>query len=237
MMSPPAYDVVIPARNEAATIGAVVTAARAANGAGRVIVVDDGSTDGTAGIAADAGAEVVRREGAGDKAQALAAGIAASHADIVVLFDADILRARPLHFEQLAAPLLRGGFAMCCGLIDYGGLKRRLFLRLPPITGLRAIRREVFDAIPVAKLRGFQIEIMINEVIARGRMPTAIMTLPGAGHRSKLRKLGLWRGSRANLAMSLELLHCFTFVPLWTYWSYLRNLTILPQTSISPPRT
>ena len=43
----PAYDVVIPARDEAPTITGVVRAARAAPGAGRVVVVDDGSTDGT----------------------------------------------------------------------------------------------------------------------------------------------------------------------------------------------
>jgi hypothetical protein len=40
-------------------------------------------------------------------------------------------------------------------------------------------------------------------------------------------KLGLFRGTRAHLAMTLELLHCLTFVPLWTYRTYLENLTIL----------
>jgi len=47
----PAYDVVIPARDEALTVAGVVRAARAAPGAGRVVVVDDGWTDGTAAAA------------------------------------------------------------------------------------------------------------------------------------------------------------------------------------------
>jgi len=223
------YDVIIPARDEAPTIGAVVRAARAAPNALRVIVVDDGSLDGTAQEARASGAEVIASRGRFSKALALATGAASSQSDILVFFDADILSVMPQHFEQLAGPVAAGAFAMCCGIVDYGRRRNPLFLRLPPITGMRALRREVFEAIPEAKLSGFQIEIMINEVVARGGMPAGIRVLDGTGHRSKIEKLGRWRGMRAHLAMTAELLHCFTFVPLWTYRSYLRNLTVLPS--------
>lgn len=116
---------------------------------------------------------------------------------------------------------------MCCGLVDRGRLRATLFTRLPPITGLRAVRREVFTAIPESKLNGFQIEIMINEVVARAGSKTAIRVLAGTGHRSKLSKQGFWRGLHAHASMTAELLHCFAFVPIWTYRSYLSNLTIL----------
>jgi glycosyltransferase involved in cell wall biosynthesis len=224
-------DVVIPARDEAPTIAAVIRAAREARGVDRVLVVDDGSTDDTAAVARAAGAEVIASFGSGSKALALATGVAASDADIVLFFDADILRVTPEHFDMLAAPVVSGEFVMCCGLVDYGPLRNPFFLRLPPITGLRALRREIFDAIPPEKLNGFQIEIMINEVVARAAMPAAIRVLPGIGHRSKVEKLGLWRGVRAHLGMTAELLHCLTFVPLWTYGSYLRNLTVLTSES------
>ena len=221
------YDVIIPARNEASTIGAVVRAARLAPGAARVIVVNDGSSDDTAAIATADGAEVLSSRGAGSKALALATGIAESKAAVVVFFDSDILNPAPEHFALLASGVLDGTFAMCCGIIDYGAIRNPIFLRLPPITGLRAIRREVFESIQPDRLRGFQIEIMINEVVARGRMPAAIRVLRGAGHRSKAQKMGLLRGTRAHLAMTAELLHCLTFVPLWTYGAYLNNLTVL----------
>ena len=55
----------------------------------------------------------------------------------------------------------------------------------------------------------------------------AMRVLRGIGHRSKIEKLGAIRGTRAHVSMTFELLQCLTFVPLWTYGSYLRNLTVL----------
>ena len=222
------FDVIIPARDEALTVGDVIRAAREARGVGRVVVVDDHSTDDTAAIARRMGAEVLSSQGRGSKALALATGVAATSSDALVFFDADILGARPEHFERLAAPLT-DGFAMSLGLVDYGSRRNAFYMRLPPITGLRAVRRSVFESVASDRRNGFQIEIMINEVVARGRMRTAIRTLHGTRHRSKVAKLGLVRGLRAHASMSLELLHCLTFVPLWTYGSYLRNLTVLPD--------
>lgn len=220
------FDVVIPARDEGPTVAAVVRAARASRGAQRVLVVDDHSTDDTAAVARNAGAEVILSRGNGSKALALTTGVEATSGDALVFFDADILGAEPAHFDQLASPL-DDGYAMSLGLVDYGRLRNALYMRLPPITGLRAVRRDVFEAIAMEKRNGFQIEIMINEVVARGRMRTAVRTLHGTRHRSKVAKLGWRRGLRAHAAMSLELLHCLTFVPLWTYISYLRRLTVL----------
>jgi hypothetical protein len=67
--------VVVPVFNEAATIGHVVAAARAH---APVLVVDDGSTDGSGEAAAVAGAEVLRHRRRLGKGQALRAGIAAA---------------------------------------------------------------------------------------------------------------------------------------------------------------
>jgi glycosyltransferase involved in cell wall biosynthesis len=234
----PAYDVVIPARDEEPTVAGVVRAARTAKGAGRVLVVDDGSSDRTAELAKAAGATVIRARPAGEpgsKAQALAQGVAATEADVLVFFDADLLDVRPVHFEALAEPVLAGDAWLSCGMISYGRLRDPFFLRLPPITGLRAIRREVFAAIPDSKRNGFQIEIMINEVVARRGLPSTIRVLPGLQHRSKVQKVGWRRGLPSHLAMTRELLACLRFVPLWTYRAYLSHLRVLPPAGSSAP--
>jgi hypothetical protein len=66
--------VVIPAKNEAGLIGATVRAARGLPGADVVVVVDDGSADGTAAKAREAGAIVVRHPRNRGKAAAMETG-------------------------------------------------------------------------------------------------------------------------------------------------------------------
>ena len=85
--------VVIPAYNERDGIGPTVTEVRrvleASGHAFEVLVVDDGSTDGTGQAASAAGAVVVRlaeNRGYGD---ALKTGIVRSHGDLVVIIDGD----------------------------------------------------------------------------------------------------------------------------------------------------
>lgn len=66
---------VVPCKDEAERIAATVTAVAALPSVGRVVVVDDGSSDGTAEVARAAGAEVVRHERNRGKAAALETGV------------------------------------------------------------------------------------------------------------------------------------------------------------------
>lgn len=89
--------VVIPARNEEQRIGMVIRAVLAQRAAGRdvdVLVVDDGSSDGTAAVARSAGARVIRLHGeSGNPAAARNQGAAACSGDPIVFLDADCVPA------------------------------------------------------------------------------------------------------------------------------------------------
>src|SRR3954451_19671731 len=87
--------VVIPARDAEAMIGRTVTAACAQDldGPFEVIVVDDGSSDDTGRIAADAGARVVRNANPVGPADARNAGVAAAAAPLIAFTDADCVPA------------------------------------------------------------------------------------------------------------------------------------------------
>lgn len=87
--------IVIPARNEAGALAAVLEAVRRQAVAGcelEVVVVDDGSTDGTAEVGRSAGARVLQGVGPdapGNPAAARNLGAAAATGDPIVFLDAD----------------------------------------------------------------------------------------------------------------------------------------------------
>ena len=78
---------VVPALDEAATIGAVVAGAAAS--CDEVVVVDNASADATAARAADAGAHVVREPRRGYGAACLTGALAADPAAVLLFLDGD----------------------------------------------------------------------------------------------------------------------------------------------------
>ena len=110
--------VCIPCRDEAATIGPLVsmvrhTLMRKVPLVDELIVLDDRSTDDTAAVAASAGATVVaigdvhlvHGEGHG-KGNALWSGLVASKGDFVVYMDGDVTSYQPDWIGKLLAPLI-----------------------------------------------------------------------------------------------------------------------------------
>ena len=116
----------IPAYNEAATIGEVLERIAALGLEAQVIVVDDGSTDETATIAEAAGATVVRQANRG-KGAAIRAAIAEANGDIGVIQDAD-MEYDPADVPSLIEPIVSGHADVVYGSRLRGGKPQRAFL-------------------------------------------------------------------------------------------------------------
>jgi len=178
MPSPdPRITVVIPAKEESATIAAAVTQAR--RYAGQVVVVDGQSRDGTAERARLAAAHVVCDDGLG-KGQALRIGAERARGEVLVFMDADGSH-DPADIPRLAGPVLRGEADLVIGSRMLGGsdelhgtfdnfvrntgscllavlVNRRWDTRLTDIeNGFRAVRKDVMRALGTRE-RGFVIE-------------------------------------------------------------------------------
>ena len=197
---------IIPAFNEAASIKRVIEGIRVA--VDHVLVVDDGSTDGTGGIARAAGAEVVECAGNRGKGRAIRAGIAVvagrgfTHA---LLLDGDMQ-----HLPS-EAPMLLEAAASTGADVVLG--ERRFDREAMPASryqanrlgsrvlswfigtrfqdtqcGYRVLRLAALDNIEL-RARGYDIETeMLVKLARRGaRMTTVPVTAVYAGQRSKLR--------------------------------------------------
>src|SRR5262245_65176188 len=112
---------IIPALNEAACIGPLL-AELPPGLAQQVLVVDNGSTDDTAGAARRAGAQVVGepRRGYGS---ACATGVAAATGDVLVFMDGDGSFV-PGELERLLAPIADGAADLTLGSRLRGGMAR-----------------------------------------------------------------------------------------------------------------
>lgn len=104
---------VLPARDEAATVAPVVAALRrelvdTTGLVDELVVVDDGSRDATAALAAAAGARVVAadRPGRGGEGGAMRTGLAATRSDVVVFLDADVPDLPVFWVASLLRPIL-----------------------------------------------------------------------------------------------------------------------------------
>jgi glycosyltransferase involved in cell wall biosynthesis len=193
--------VLIPARDEAERIGAVVAAASAA-GCGPVLVVDDGSRDGTARAASAAGARVLALPRNVGKGGALAAGAAELGSEVVVLLDADLTGLRAEHVRALAEPVLRGEAAMTRGVFRGARWTTTTAQRLAPqLGGQRALRRADLLALPGLSGSRFGVEILLTDAARRHGWTWIDVPLDGVGQVMKEEKRGWWAGVRARAAM------------------------------------
>ncbi len=190
-MRPPVA-VLVAARDEAARIGETLRALASAFPAALLWVADDGSRDGTADLAAGAGACVLReqrRRGKGEAVDRAAREVLASlpreGRAVVLLCDADLgssaARLGPLvdtvargEADVAVAAFARragGGFGVARGFSAWA-IRRGCGLRArAPMSGQRALSREALeDVLPLAGGYGMEVGITIDAVRAGRRL-------------------------------------------------------------------
>ena len=202
-----AVAVIIPAFNEERTVGRVIRAARNSPGISQIIVVNDGSTDRTAAIAEKAGAKVIDLSANMGKGAAVATGVEAATAEIILLLDADLVGLRPSHIHALLQPLLQDEADMTVGVFTDGRKVTDLSQRLTPfLSGQRAVRREILEAVADLKSSGFGMEVSLSRFARKENLRVFYIPLRRISQIMKEEKRGIVQGFAARLKMYWEII-------------------------------
>ena len=212
MSSRPAVDVVLPCLNEIEALPWVLSRIPAGMSA---LVVDNGSTDGSAEFAVAAGARVVHVEQRGYGA-ACHAGLRASVAPIVVVMDADA-SLDPQQLSRVVDPILTGEADLMLGRrvpIGLGAfpwqlrvanralatrIRRRTGIRITDLGPMRAARREGLLGLEILDRRsGYPAETVVRAADAGWRIAEIGVDYRPRRGRSKVTgtPLGIWHAVR-----------------------------------------
>jgi glucosyl-3-phosphoglycerate synthase len=206
--------VVIPARDEATTIGPIVSAVRRGlmEGSGLVdalVVVDDASSDETAAVARRSGAQVVAGPGEG-KGEAMARALslfAPEPESLVVFLDGDVTDFEPHFVTGLLGPLLcseqvelvKGCYDRPLGPSGSGGgrvtelvAKPALSLYFPdlcglaqPLSGETALRASLAKETGLAGGYAVEVALLIDTYLLAGTSAIAEVDLGVRHHRNR----------------------------------------------------
>lgn len=206
---------VIPAYNEARNIGRVLVPLRECPELSEVIVVSDGSTDGTVNVARNMGAQVLELPKNQGKGAAVMAGVKATTAEVILLLDADLIGLTPQHVKDLLTPIFTQQATMTIGFFTEGRLPTDLSQQMAPkLNGQRGIRRELLLSLPDLDHSRYGFEVVMNRYARLNQCKVVWVNLPNLSQVMKEEKLGLVRGFAARMRMYWQILKVLVAVKL-----------------------
>ncbi|HEX7419453.1 MAG TPA: glycosyltransferase family 2 protein [Thermoanaerobaculia bacterium] len=198
---------IVAAYNEENTIADVLRALTTSPLIDEVIVVSDGSTDETVAISRSFDVRTIAlRENRG-KGYAMRVGVDYSSNDILFFVDGDMLNVTERTIESLVLPVLQNRSDMNIGVRHRGQVLDFLHLKMqcgPVLSGIRVMRREVFERVPPQYQERFKIEAALNCFCSRSGFRQQHTIIYKLGHVIKESKRGLADGLLARWEMSRE---------------------------------
>lgn len=198
---------VVAAFNEEGRIGAVLEALTTYPGFREVIVVDDGSTDGTGREARRYPVTYLRIEPNQGKGHAMDVGVRHAETEVVFFADADIRGLTHEMIRETCGPVIDG----TCDMFVLMRNRRIYMLRsvmafIPLLGGERALTKKLWQILPDRYKRGFRIEAGLNFYAVHHGKGLRYRVFPGVSQTVKEEKYGLREGSIRRMRMFREVL-------------------------------
>lgn len=215
---------VVAAYNEEKTIGDVLQALTSSPLIDEVIVVSDGSEDDTVEVARtfEGVRTVALRENHG-KGYAMSVGVATASNDILFFCDGDMYNVTEEHIAALVTPVLRDECDMNIGVRNRGEVANFLHLRArfgPILSGIRVMKREVFETVPAQYQSHYKIEAALNCFCSRAGFRQRETVIYGLDHVIKESKRGLADGLHARWRMSREVVLVLCDLYVFETWRW-----------------
>jgi len=193
---------IVPAYNEEATLTEVLSVLKSTPGIDEILVVSDGSTDGTVEIARGMGMRTIHLRQNQGKGRAMAVGVAHTDAPVLLFVDGDITNLTGDLLSRLMEPVLSGRSDMNVGIRNRGRVINAIQDSTGPLlSGIRCLRREIFEAVPDSHLEGFAVETGLNWACRQLGCRTTTTVMHNLKHLVKEKKRGLIQGFQARYKM------------------------------------
>ena len=195
--------VVVPAYNEAGRIGAVLRPVISSPSVDEIIVVDDGSDDGTTEEASRYPVHLICLPENRGKAAALDAGVSEARNDTFLFLDADLVGLTTEHVDRLIAAHRDGDLDMAIGVFSNGRGRTDFAQKINPYaSGQRVLSREVWErAKENVKEMDYGIEFALSKLAAKEGWRKTHVKLDGVTHVLKEEKRGFTRGMLDRMKM------------------------------------
>lgn len=199
---------VIPAYNEELRIRHVLDTLTKYSSLTDIIVVDDGSEDGTSLVVTEyENVNLIRLSENKGKAQAIKEGLKQCKGEIIFLLDADLIGLNSEHIETMLEPLLHSDIEMTVGIFKTGRLITNLSQKIAPgLSGQRAFKNILLEDILNLKMSGYSAEVAISKYIKANGIKMQKVFLKDISHVMKEEKFGFSKGVVWRLKMYKDIL-------------------------------
>jgi glycosyltransferase involved in cell wall biosynthesis len=216
----PSISAVLPVYNEASAVKRVLDILCQCELIQQIVVVDDGSTDGSAqkvveAMDCDARIHLLTHARNLGKGQAVFSGLQSTQSDLILLLDADLWGLRVQHVEELIIGVLKDNLDMTVGIFRGGKIYSDFsHWATPWLSGQRCLWRKHLEGICWKAAEGYGLETAITVASFRKHWRCKYVIWRGVFHPPSEIHRGIFDGILNRAKMYLQIGRAFLLANL-----------------------